>query len=195
MVDSFQSFIELAVRIGQLVTDSLAMAAQITSLIGAAGAAAGSSGFAPGAGGLEAVTAGLQAASAIAGIVTSIISAVNAVIDIGQEIYRITTKYMGRFLTEWLGFAGYQGQVQFLLDTMTGQLMAYAAENPEMKTTFNTLGRMLGIAPYAEGWPERTRPVNNLYIYQGPGQDPRDTMNDAMFAIKSADTGVFGYAS
>lgn len=205
MIESSQAFLEIAEKIAGTVADSLTLAAGIVGLVAdfigptqaysVTGGEMGGGGVAPGAatkGALEATASALQLAAMIANIVESAIAAINAGIDIAQQAYRIGTKYLGRILTEWLGFGGYQGQIQFLLDTVTGQLMAYTAENPEMKTTFNTLGRAFGIGPVG-GWPERERPVNNLYIYQGPGQDPRDTMNDAMFAIKSADVGVFGY--
>jgi tape measure domain-containing protein len=129
-----------------------------------------------------------SAAGGMLQLVSQVITAVNTGIDVAQEGYRIATKYLGRFLTSWLGFPGAQ-DMKFLLDETTGQLQAYTSENPQMKNVFNTLPRALG-----KDYPDRPAVANSFVIYQGPGQDPRDTMDDAMFTIKSAGLGAFGYA-
>lgn len=181
MVDSVQSFIELAQRIASTAGDAIGFAA---SIVGAAGA--GSAGGDMGS--TEAVGMALSAVSSATQIVSSIISAVNASIDLAQEAYRIGTKYIGRTMEKWFGLPG-ATDVQYLLDTMSGQLQVYSQENPLNKTTFDTWGkRTFGDINY-----QRQPPANTFYIYQGPGQDPRDTMNNAMFAIKSSGVGAFGY--
>lgn len=182
IVENIQPFIELGAKISQTVSDALGMAAQV------AGMAGGASGGAD-MGGSSAAAAALGAASSIAGIVSQAFEAVNAAIDLGQEAYRIGTKYLGRMLQQWFGLTG-STDVKYLLDTMEGQLKVYSSDNPQMKTTFNTMSRELGVQ-----YPGRSGPANTFYIYQGPGQDPRDTMSDAMFAVKSSGLGAFGYAA
>jgi len=179
IVENVQSFIELGKNIAQTTSDVLGFASTLTGM-GAAGDPSG---------GTAGAAAALGAASGIASIVSQVYSAVNATIDIGQEIYRLGTKYLGRALQNWFGLPG-ASDIKYLLDTMNGQLQVYASENPQMKSTFNTFERSMGNVG-----PGRSAPTNNLYIYQGPGQDPRDTMNDAMFAVRSSGIGAFGYAT
>lgn len=178
LIDNFQAYIELASKVAQTVSQITGFAAQLTGA-GAAGDPSGAT---------SAVSTALGAISGISGIVSQALAAVNTAIDIGQEVYKITTKYVGRFLTQWFGFPG-ASDIKYLLDEATGQLQVYTSENPQNKHTFNTLPRALG----AE-YPGRQAPTNNLYVFQGPGQDPRDTMDDAMFTIKSSGVGAFGYS-
>lgn len=180
VIDDFQNFLDLGSKIAQLTSDITGFAA---SIVGAAGAGDSS-------GSAQAVAMALGAVSTISSLVSQGFAAANAVIDLGQEIARIAGKYIGRGITSALGFPGAQ-DMKFLLDTVTGQLQAYTSENPQNKQTFDTLGRKYNRDRYVD---QRTGPANNFYIYQGPGQDPRDTMNDAMFAIKSSGQGAFGYA-
>lgn len=180
VIDDFQNFIELGQRVAQLTSDITGFAAQMVG----SGASGDPSGGAAGA------AAALGAVSTISGLVSQGFAAANAVIDLGQEVARIAGKYAGRAITSLLGFPGAQ-DMKFLLDTTTGQLKAYTSENPQDKHTFDTLGRKFGQDKYID---QRSSPANTFYIYQGPGQDPRDTMNDAMFAVKSSGQGAFGYA-
>jgi len=178
IVENVQSFIEMGQKVAQLVSDVSGFA---SSLVGAGGSGDPS-------GASSGVAMALGAVSGISGMVAQGLAAVNTAIDLGQEAYRITTKYMGRFLTQWFGLPG-ASDIKYLLDEVTGQLQVYTSDNPQMKNTFNTLPRALG-ADYST----RNQATNNFNIYQGPGQDYRDTMNDAMFSIKSSGVGAFGYA-
>lgn len=175
VIENIQPFIELGGKIAQTASDALGFAGQMAAASGGTDAGA--------------TSAALGAASSIAGIVSQGFATANAVIDLGQEAYRIGTKYIGRMMQNWFGLPG-ATDIKYLLDTMNGQLQVYTSDNPNMKSSFNTLGRELGIQS-----PGRTAPTNNLYVYQGPGQDPRDTMNDAMFAVRSSGVGAFGYAT
>lgn len=175
MVDSVQTFIKLAQDVASTVGDALSFASSIAQASGGQDAGAASM--------------ALAAASSVSQIGASVLSAINAGIDLGQEAYRIGTKYLGRFLQDWFGLPG-STDIKYLLDTMNGQLQVYSSDNPLNKQVFNTLGRqMFGESNY----PGRTSPQNTFNIYQGPGQDPRETMNNAMFAVKSSSVGVFGY--
>lgn len=181
LIDDVQEWITLFQRGWQTASDITGFAASLVSM----GAGADPSG------GAAAASAALGGASAITGIVSQVLGAWNAAIDIGQEIYSIATKHIGRFFLDWAGLSG-SSDVKYLLDEYTGQIAAYSSENPENKRIFDTLGRSLGSSKYNDA--VRNGPVNHLTIYQGPGQDPRDTMNDAMFAIKSSGVGAYGYA-
>ncbi len=180
IVDEIQSYIELGQNIAQVTSDVLGFAAGIVGS-GAAGDTSGGTAIA---------AMALGAASSIAGIVSQVYAAANAYIDLGQEIYRMAGKYGGRMITNWVGLPG-ATDLKFLLDEVTGQLQVWTSENPQMKNTFNTLGRQLdGANRY--GTRDGTR--NEFHIYQGPGQDPRDTMSQAMFAVKTSGIGALGYA-
>jgi Transglycosylase-like domain len=180
IVESVQTFIELAARIAGTVSDVLSF---IGGIVGAANTGADF-------GGTAAAATALQAAAGIAQVISSVLTAINAGIDLAQEAYRIVTKYVGKLEMAWLGLGGYQGAARFLLDTQTGELKTWAAENPQFKKTFGGMGRNFGLYPGREN-----PPSNIFYIYQGPGQDPRDTMSQAMFTVKASGAGVFGYGS
>lgn len=183
MVDKVQEYISLAARVATLAGDIM----QVTGgIIQGAGAAAGASGGDMG--GTMAAGMALSAAGSAAQIASQVMAAVNAAIDLGQEAYKISTKYLGRFLTSWFGFPG-ANDIKYLLDTVTGELKTYTSENPDLKHTFNTFGKETGLVNYGS----RPSAYNYFTIYQGPGQDPRDTMDDAMFSVRSSGVGVFGY--
>jgi hypothetical protein len=132
-IDDIQEWISLGSRIAQTVSDVTGM---VSSIVGAAGSGDTS-------GGTQAAAMALGAVSGVAGIISQVYSAVNAAIDIGQEVYRMATKYIAQGITEWLGLPGAQ-DINYLLDTVTGQVKAYTSENPLNKTTLNTMDRMLG---------------------------------------------------
>lgn len=171
LIDNVQVGIDLAGKI-------FAAAGSITSFVGQF--TQGGAGFGDG-----------GATSAVGGVlsmVSQVIGTVNTGIDIAQEAYKIGAKYFGRAMTSFLGFPG-ASDMNFLLDEVTGQVKAYTSDNPQNKTTLNTLGRELGSSRYSE----RPAPTNYLTVYQGPGQDPRDTMDDAMYTVRASGVGAFGY--
>lgn len=177
LVDDIQSFIELGASIAKTVSDGLAMAAMVTGA-GAAGDPSGTT---------AAVAAGLGVASSIAGIVSTVFSTINAAIDIGQEAYRIISKYVGQFLSEWVGAGAGAliGDVKFLLDQNTGQLKIWSGDNPQDKRIMD-IPKMLqqDITPGGSG-------IRDLNVYVGPGTDPNEAMNAAMWSIKTDRGGVF----
>lgn len=179
LIDNAQEFITLFQKGAQTVSDISGFAA---SLVGAGGAGDPS-------GSSQGVAMALGAVSGISGLIAQAAAAVNTGIDVAQEAYGIATKYMGRFIQSWTGLSG-ASDVRYLLDEVTGQVQAYSSDNPQQKTAFNTLGRELG----AGGYSDRQTVINNNTVYQGPGQDPRDTMDDMMFTIRASGQGAFGYA-
>jgi hypothetical protein len=173
IIDDFQTFITVAQK-------GLQTAGDITSFVGQ---------FTKGGGPMMGDMGATEAAGQLLSLASQALGAINTGIDLVQESYTIAMKYVGRILTSWLGFPGAQ-DINYLLDTKTGQLQAYTSANPDMKSTFNTMGRMANPGNFVDA---RVQPTNQFIIYQGPGQDPRDTMNDAMFAVKSSGIGAFGY--
>jgi hypothetical protein len=169
IVDEVQKFITLAADIGQAVTDGLSLAASIASAAGGADPTMGASG---------AATA-LAAAAQISAVITSVIQSVNAVIDLGQEAYRIAGTYIGDFLGFLVGGnQHFMGDVKFLLDTNTKQLISWSQDNPLNKVSHNLPGGSLN--------PQYSQGIGQINVYGGPGSDPRDNTREMMFAVKTA---------
>lgn len=124
------------------------------------------------------VTAGI---GAITSLVSGVMQGANAVIDLAQEAYRIVGSYVGDFLGYLVGGSGGQleGNVKFLLDKQTNQLLTYGADNPQDKRTHN----MAFKTPNEDA---RNQLVGNINVYGGPGSDPRDNTRQMMFQIKQA---------
>jgi len=124
------------------------------------------------------ITAGI---GAITSLVGGVMQGANAVIDLAQEAYRIVGSYVGDFLGYLVGGSGGQleGNVKFLLDKQTNQLLTYGADNPQDKRTHN----MAFKTPNED---IRNQLVGNINVYGGPGSDPRDNTRQMMFQIKQA---------
>lgn len=168
VVDNVQKFIELGGKIAGSVSSVAGLA---SSIVGAAGGADPS-------GGASGAAAALGAVSTIAGLVQAGYETANAVIDITQEAVKIFGGYAGNFLGYLVGGPNgpLAGNVKFLLDQKTNQLLSYTAENPMDKRTFGT-----STTPDA-----RQQLVGNINVYGGPGSDPRDLTRQMMFQINTA---------
>jgi phage-related protein len=181
VIDNIQTFITTAADIAQLVSSSLSFAGGLAGMGGAVGG--------------EQAAAGLQAASAIAAIVSAALTVTNAAIDLTQQGYAMLTKYGAIFAGYMLGgpeTGPLGGNVRMLLNTQTGDILAYSQENPEMKETKNLpdwLARSYGGNRPGPG-PQQTQ-VN---IYTGPGTDPKNLVSDTMWLVSSgaATTSVAG---
>ncbi|AHN84040.1 tail length tape measure protein [Mycobacterium phage Hawkeye] len=178
IIDNVQSFIELAATIAQTVTDGLNFASSIASAAGSAGG--------PFAGG---ATGGLQAAAAISGIITSVISSVNAAIDLGQEAYRIGSKYFGKFLSYLVGAGegSLLGDIKFLLDKNDWTLKAWSEDNPEDKRSREVPAWLRDQGSVQE----QGGKIRDLNMYIGPGTDPNEAMNEGMWRVMTDQGGVF----
>jgi hypothetical protein len=167
-IDEMQTFITTAADVAKLVGD-----------IG--GMVSGSSGGADfGAGG---------AIQAIAGIISSALEATNAAIDLGQEVYREVTKYAGFIIGSFLGGPGtgpLGGNVRMLLNTSTNQLYTYSEDNPLNKNTFEV---PVWQRSYTQT-PPPTTISQQTNIYAGPGQTPRDMMNETMWLVGTGSPAV-----
>lgn len=173
LIDQVQVFIDLAAKIAGAVSSVASFAG---GLAGAGGPFGGMAGQA------------LQGVAAMAGMVQAVLQAVNAAIDLGQEAYRIGSKYLARFLGYLIGgpAGSLIGDIKFLLDEQTGELHAWSDQNPEDKRTHQVPGWMQSGVDR-----ERGNKIRDLNIYAGPGQDPAETMNAAMWAVTSDQGGVF----
>lgn len=162
MIDQVQKFIQLGADI----------AGAVSSVAGAIGSVIPSEGtFGAG--------AAVSAVGQIAGIIQSALETVNAMIDLGQEAYRIIGSYVGDFLGILTGGAGgaLEGNVKFLLDEANNQLLTYSADNPLDKRNFDGKGTDPNY---------RNQMIGNINVYGGPGQDPRDNTRQMMFQVKAS---------
>lgn len=171
MVDEVQKYITFAADIAQ--TTGSVMSA-ISSFVGAAGAGDTS-------GGTQAAAMALGAASQVAELISAALEATNAVIDFGQEIYRIAGTYIGPMLQTMFGGpnGALEGNVKLLLDERTNQLLAYSADNPLDK-------RPQTLAFQTANPAVRNQTIGQLNYYAGPGTDPRDDTRQMMFQVKAA---------
>ncbi|ABD58443.1 tape measure protein [Mycobacterium phage Chill] len=176
IIDNVQSFIQLAGTIAQTVTDGLNFASSIASIAG-------------GAPGGQGAVGGLQAAAAISGIITSVIQSVNAAIDLGQEAYRITSKYYGKFLSYLVGAGegSLMGDIRFLLDKNDWTLKAWSEDNPEDKRSHQVPAWLRDERSVAE----QGGKIRDLNMYIGPGTDPNEAMNEGMWRVMTDQGGVF----
>lgn len=171
-VDQVQKFITLFADIAG-ATSSITSA--IGSIVGAAGGSDPS-------GGASAAATAIQGVSQIAGLIQSTYETINAVIDLGQEAYRIVGSYVGDFLGFLVGGSGgkLEGNVRFLLDQVTGQLQSYSQDNPLDKRTTGL--------PFAgqTDTSARDQKIGSINMYGGYGSDPRDLTRQMMFQVKAA---------
>lgn len=170
-IDDIQKFIQLGADIAGAVSS---VASTIGGFVGAGGAGDPS-------GSTAAVSTAISAVSQIAGFVQAGLETANAIIDLGQEAYRIVGSYVGDFLGYLVGGAsgGLAGDVKFLLDEQTNQLLAYSQDNPLDKRSHDLAFQQAN--PNA-----RDQMIGNINVYGGPGRDPRDDTRQMVYQIKAA---------
>lgn len=158
-IDTIQKFIELAAKVAQTVSDVAGMAKGMDF-----------------------------GASAIAGMISGILTTVNAVIDMAQEAWHIFGSYFGQFLG-FLAGAGDQieGDTRFLLDQNDKTLKAYGRNNPQDKAV-HPYGQEVG-GFLANDRSQQQPQIGSITVFGGPGQDPRETTRNMMFAVKTAAMG------
>ena len=168
LVDDVQKFITFAATVAQGVADTTGVLGQFASSGGPWSSGA---------------SAGLQGASAIASAIAGVLQGINATIDLTQEALNIFGSYFGDFLGYLTGGANsLRGNVQFLLDQNTGQLMAYSTDNPMQKVGHYLPGQIYKPEAAQQG-------IGQINVYGGPGIDPRDSTRQMLFQVKAA-----GYA-
>ena len=171
VIDSVQKFIELGAKVSGSV-------ASVASLIGSVAGAAGGADPSMGASG---AAAAIQSVATIASLVQAGFETANAVIDLTQEAFKVAGSYFGDFLGYLVGAGGGQltGDIKFLLDENTNQLLSYSLNNPMDK-------RALDMPFTANDTSSRNQLVGNINMYGGPGTDPRDMTRQMMFQVNTA---------
>lgn len=171
LIDGVQSVVNTVTQVVSTVGGLIDVVAKIA-------AAAGSS--IPGVG---QVTGAISAATGFVGNIQS-------VIDMVQEVAKIGGRYIGKGLSGLLGALGgtgeLQGQVKMLLDMNDKTLKTWSDRNAADKAVIGLPGSK------GKADPNQTGQFRDLNIYQGPGQDPADMMNNAMFAVAAHSQGVYG---
>lgn len=178
VVDNIQQFITFGAKIANAVGSGLGLASTIVGASAAGDPSGGASGAA----------AALGAASSIAGMVSAVLQSVNAAIDLGQEAYKIVSKYVGRFLSNIVGAGqgSLMGDLKFLLDKNDGTLKAWSEDNPDDKRALRVPSWMQGSGVDPIG-----SKMRDLNLYVGPGTDPNEAMNTGMWMIQADQGGVF----
>lgn len=169
MIDDFQKYIQLGADV----------AGAVSSITGAIGSIVGAGAGSDPSGGASGAAATIAAISQIAGLVQSGLDTVNAFIDLGQEAYRIIGSYAGDFLSQLFGGpeGALMGNIKFLLDERTNELLAYSADNPLDKRSHPT-----GVV----NTDARRQGIGTVNMYGGPGTDPRDMTRQMMLQVKSS---------
>jgi len=157
------------------------IAGSVASISGGIGAIVSAANGADPSGGASGAATAIAAVSQIAGLVQSAWETINALIDIGQEVYRIAGSYFGQYLGMLVGGpdGGLMGNVKFLLDEEIGQLVAYSQDNPGDK-------RYHDLAFQNSDQNARNQLIGNINVYGGPGTDPRDSTRQMMFQVKAS---------
>ena len=171
VVDNVQKYLELGAKISGSV-------ASVSGLIGSMVGAGASGDPTGGAGG---AAAAIQGVSTIASLVQAGFETTNAVIDLTQEAVKIAGSYMGDFMGHLVGGAGgpLAGNVRFLLDQQTNQLLTYTAEN--------SMDKRVHDVPFKDrDFESRQQGIGNINVYGGPGSDPRDLTRQMMFQVNAA---------
>ncbi len=165
-VDSVQSMSNVAMSIVSTVGSIASTVASISAAVGQA---------IPGVG---------QVLSAVSSV-TGVVGNVNAVVDFAQDVFKMVGRVVGGGLSSFLGMGGtgqLQGQIRTLMDLNDGTIKTWSDRNAADKS-------VMGLSGGRD--PNQTSAVQNLNIYQGPGQDPAEMMNNAMFAVSAHSQGVY----
>lgn len=174
--DDINKIIDNVQKYYTYAADVLAAAGSITSLVGSF---TGGSDF-----------GGTAAAGQALSMVSSVLQGVNAAIDFGQQIYELTMGYVGKFMSVLTGLGGsdLMGNVGFLLNKNTGQLLSYSHDNPEAKNTHNVPSWMKTWYDYNGKGNPNPQVSQQLNIFAGPGQSPAEMMNQTMWMVNTGGT-------
>lgn len=160
LIDDFQKYIQFAADVAGAVGSIASAASAFTG-----GADMGAT----------------AAVGQVASLISGALEAINASIDLAQEAYHIAGSYVGQFLGYLTGGSGSQleGDVKFLLDTQTNQLLTYGTNNPQDKRVHDGIGG-------AQNTDSRNQGIGTINVYGGPGSDPRDNTRQMMYQVRAA---------
>lgn len=169
IIDDVQKYITYA-------ADILSAAGSITSMVGSF---TGGADF-----------GGTSAAGSMLSMIAGVLQGVNAAIDFGQQVYEITMGYVGKFMSVLTGLGGtdLMGNVGFLLNKNTGQLLSYSHDNPEAKNAANVPSWMNSWYDYNGKGNPNPQVNQQLNVYAGPGQSPAAMMNETMWLVNTQGT-------
>lgn len=191
IVDDMQKYITFAAQIASATGSILQSIGSVISVAGQAGASATSSGFGgdPGAG-VAAVGQAFELAGMISQLVSGALQAVNAAIDFSQQAYHVAGTYFGRLLSNLVAGPGgtpLMGDVRFLLNTNTGQLLSYSRDNPGNQNALAVPGFLNAAYGYGGGNPNPQ--VNQqLNVYAGPGQPVGEMLREVVWMVNTSGT-------
>lgn len=180
IVDDVQKYITFASQVAQATGSVLSM---IGGMVGAGGSGDPS-------GGSQGAAMALSAAGQIAQLISGVLQGVNAAIDFSQQVYHIAGTYVGRFLSQLTAGASgtpLMGDVRFLLNKNTGQLISYSQDNPGNQNVQNVPSWLNQTYDYRGGG-NANPGVGQLNIWASPGQSPHDMMSEAMWLVNTGAT-------
>jgi hypothetical protein len=167
-------------NVQKYITFAADVVSTVGSILSTAGSFTGGSDF-----------GGTSAAGSILSLVAGVMQGVNAAIDFGQQIYEVASGYVGRFLSFLAAGPGgtdLMGNVGFMLNKNTGQLISYSQDNPQKQNTLAGSSFINGLYGYGQGGAAASPGVGQLNIYAGPGQSVGATMNEAMWLVNTGGT-------
>ncbi|WP_254427629.1 transglycosylase family protein [Mycolicibacterium conceptionense] len=181
IVDNFQKYLTFAADVASATGNILST---IGGLVGAGGGSDPS-------GGAAGASMALSAAGQISQLIGAALQGVNMAIDFGQQLYHIAGTYVGRFLsqlTAGLGGTPLMGDVRFLLNKNTGQLITYSEDNPGNKNSLNVPSWINQTYDYGGGSNPNPQINSQWNIYAGPGQSPGEMLNETMWMVNTQGT-------
>ncbi|MEN4399379.1 phage tail protein [Mycolicibacterium senegalense] len=181
IIDNVQTYVELAANVANATGSILST---IGGLVGAGGGSDPS-------GGAAGASMALSAAGQISQLIGAALQGVNMAINFAQDVYHIAGTYVGRFLsqlTAGIGGTPLMGDVRFLLNKNTGQLITYSEDNPGNKNSLNVPSWMNQTYDYGGGSNPNPQVNTQWNIYAGPGQSPGEMLNETMWMVNTAGT-------
>lgn len=129
---------------------------------------------------------GVGQIAAVAAVVTGGIGAANAIVDIVQEVMSIGGMFLGGFLSMIAGGSGgaLSGNITTLLDTNDNTIKTWSDADPGDKRVHRLPGGGGNGGTVNNG-------INQLQIYQGPGQSTDSVLRDTMFYVRSSQVGAY----
>lgn len=117
------------------------------------------------------------------GLITGGLSQANAIIDLVQTGFDFLGGIAGNVLSRLAGGkdGALMGNVKTLIDTNDKTIKRWSENDPGDKRS----------SSYGNAGPAKNTAVENLNIYQGPGQDPYKMVETGMFAVKTYAAGVY----
>ncbi len=189
IVDDMQKYITFAAQIASATGSILQSIGSVISVAGQGAATASSSFGDPGAA-VAAVGQAFELAGMISQLVSGALQAVNAAIDFSQQVSHVAGTYFGRLLSNLVGGPGgtpLMGDVRFLLNTNTGQLLSYSRDNPGNQNALAVPGLLNAAYGYGGGNPNPQ--VNQqLNVYAGPGQPTGEMLREVVWMVNTSGT-------